>query len=327
MKLDLRKHMTAFFVLFSLYYAAAGHPQDAEVASFPSRPITYILPLPAGAPVDFATRLLAKEAEKFLGQPVLVVNRPGAALTIGAAAIAAAKPDGYTVGYTGPSAMFVVPFSGKLPYHPLKDFQQIMQWASMNFGVSVRANSPFKTFKDIVEHARQNPKTLTYGTTGDVSVQFLIMAQIARRENVQLTQIPYKGGSQVEIALLGGHIDLGASEFSASQIDAGQIRLLLLFRDERSSEYPQTPVLKDLGYGDIDAPMFMNVAGPAGLPPAIARKLEDAFSSAIKTPAFIKGIKDIRWSIVHRNSKEMTEYMARNYENYGKQMKEMGFAK
>ena len=148
MKLNLLKRMTV--VLFSLFYAAAGHTQDAEVASFPSRPITYILPLPAGAPVDFATRLLAKEAEKFLGQPVLVVNRPGAALTIGASAIAAAKPDGYTVGYTGPSAMFVVPFSGKLPYHPLKDFQQIMQWASMNFGVSVRANSPFKTFKDIV---------------------------------------------------------------------------------------------------------------------------------------------------------------------------------
>ena len=327
MKLDLLRRMTAFIVLFSLFYAAAGHSQDAVVATFPSRPITYILPLPAGAPVDFATRLLAKEAEKFLGQPVIVVNRPGAALTIGAAAIAAAKPDGYTVGYTGPSAMFVAPFSGTLPYHPLKDFQQIMQWASMNFGVSVRANSPFKTFKDIVEHARQNPKMLTYGTTGDVSVQFLIMAQIARRENVQLTQIPYKGGSQVEIALLGGHIDLGASEFSASQIDAGQIRLLLLFREERSSEYPQIPVLKEFGYGDIDAPMFMNVAGPAGLPPAIARKLEDAFTNATKEPAFVKGIKGIRWSNIHRNSKELTEYIARSYENYGKLMKELGLAK
>lgn len=327
MKPDLLGCVRVSIVLFGLFHAAAGHSQDAEIASFPNRPITYILPLPAGAPVDFATRLLAKEAEKFLGQPIIVVNRPGAALTIGAAAIAAAKPDGYTVGYTGPSAMFVVPFSGKLPYHPLKDFQQIMQWASMNFGVSVRANSPFKSFKDIVEHARQHPKTLTYGTTGDVSVQFLIMAQIARRENVQLTQIPYKGGSQVEIALLGGHIDLGASEFSASQIDAGQIRLLLLFREERSSEYPQIPVLKEFGYGDIDAPMFMNVAGPAGLPPAIARKLEDAFSSAIKTPAFVKGIREIRWSIVHRNSRELTEYMARSYEYYGKQMKAMGLAK
>jgi len=153
------------------------------------------------------------------------------------------------------------------------------------------------------------------------------MAQIARRENVQLTQIPYKGGSQVEIALLGGHIDLGASEFSASQIDAGQIRLLLLFREERSSEYPQIPVLKEYGYGDIDAPMFMNVAGPAGLPPAIARKLEDAFTNATKEPAFVKGIKEIRWSNIHRNSKELTEYIARSYENYGKLMKELGLAK
>lgn len=322
----LRSIATSFAAL-SVFYAAAGHPQDADVASFPNRPITFILPLPAGAPVDFATRVFAREAEKHLGQPVLVVNRPGGALTIGAAAIAAAKPDGYTVGYTGPSAMFVVPFSGNLPYHPLKDFHQIIQWASMNWGVSVRSASPFQAFKDIVEHARRNPDKLTYGTTGDVSVQYLIMSQIARKEKVRFTQVPYKGGSQVEIALLGGHIDLGASEFSSSQIDAGQIRLLLLFREERSSEYPQTPVLKDLGYGEIDAPMFMNVAGPAGLPPAIARKLEDDFTRATKEPAFIKGMKDVRWSLVHRNSKEMTEYIARNYENYGKLMKELGLAK
>lgn len=327
MKSTSVRGITAYIVLSGAFYAAASHSQDAEVAGFPGRPITFILPLPAGAPVDFATRVFAREAEKFLGQPVLVVNRPGGALTIGAAAIAAAKPDGYTVGYTGPSAMFVAPFSGKLPYHPLKDFHQIIQWASMNWGVSVRSASPFKTFKDIVEYARQNPDKLTYGTTGDISVQYLIMSQIGRKEKVRLTQVPYKGGSQVEIALLGGHIDLGASEFSSSQIDAGQIRLLLLFREERSSEYPQTPVLKDLGYGDIDAPMFMNVAGPAGLPPAIARKLEDAFTSATKEPAFIKGMKDVRWSLVHRNSKEMTEYIARNYESYGKQMKEMGLAK
>jgi len=326
-KWDWLKRMTAFFVLFGLFYVAAVHAQDAEVARFPSRPITYILPLPAGPPVDFVTRLLMKETETILGQPIIVLNKPGGALTIGAAAIAAAKPDGYTIGYTGPSALFIVPFIEKLPYDPLKDFQQIMQWASMNFGVSVRANSPFKSFKDIVVYARQNPKKLNYGTTGSVSIQFLITEQIARKEKVQFTQIPYKGGGEVETALLGDFIDFGASEFSAARIDAGQIRLLLLFRDERSAGYPQTPVLKDLGYGDINAPMFMNVAGPAGLAPVIAKKLEDAFTRAIKEPAFIKGIKELRWSIVHRNSKEMTEYVAHNYENYGKQLKELGLAK
>ncbi len=327
MKLISPNCVTAYIVLSGLFCAAAGHARDAQVATFPNRPITYVLPVPPGGPTDIGTRLLVKEAEKILGQPIVVVNRPGGTLTVGAAAIAAAKPDGYTIGYSAPSALFIVPFLEKLPYHPLKDFQQIMQWGSMNFGVSVSSNSPFKSFKDIVEYARQNPKKLNYGATGSISLQFLIMEQIARRENVQFTQIPYKGGGEVETALLGGHIDFGASEFSASQIDAGQIRLLFLFREERSAGYPQTPVLTDLGYGDIDTPLFLNVAGPAGLAPAVAQKLEDAFTSALKQPAFIEGIKKLRYTIAPRNSREMTEYVERNYEKFGKLLKELGFAK
>ena len=327
MKLGLLMRMTAIIVLFDLFYVAPVHPQDASVARFPNRPITYIIPLPAGGDADVATRLLAREAGTILGQPIVVVNKPGGALTIGISAIAAAKPDGYTIGYTGPSGMLIVPFMEKLSYHPLKDFQQIMQWGSVNFAVSVRADSPFKSFKDIVAYARQNPNKLNYGTSGNLSVQFLLMDQIARREKVRFTQVPYRGGVEVEAAILGGFVDFGASGFTTSQVDAGKIRLLFLIREEPSAGYPEIPVLKDVGYGDMDAPVYLSVAGPAGLPPAIAEILEDAFTRAMREPAFVDRMNKFRLTIVHRNSREMTEYIARNYENYGKLLKELGIAK
>jgi tripartite-type tricarboxylate transporter receptor subunit TctC len=314
-------------LVLTLSLAVSGYAQESKIGKYPDRPITFIHPLPAGGGADILTRILCKDAEKYLGQPIVIVNKPGGSLTVGAAALATSKPDGYTIGFTGATALLIAPFIEKLPYDPIKDFQQIMQWGAPNFGVTVKADSPFKSFKDIVAYARQNPKKLTYGTTGQVGLHYLIMEQIARKEKVQFTQIPFKGGSEVEAALLGGHIQFGASEFSTSQIEAGNTRLLLLLREEHAAEYPKTSVLKDLGYTDIAAPMIQGIAGPKGLPEAITKKLEEAFTKAMKEPTFIKGMKDVGYSVLYRNSKESSEYIAKNYEFFGKFLKELGLAK
>lgn len=308
-------------------YANFGYPQESEVAKFPRQPITYIHPLPPGTGSDALIRIYCKEVEKFLGQPIITINKPGGGLTIGAAAIAVAKPDGYTIGFTGASALFIAPFTEKLPYEPLKDFTQILQYGAPCFGVTVKANSPFKTFKDIIDYARQNPKKMTYGTTGKIGLHYLIMEQIARKEKVQLTQIPFRGGIEVDTALLGGHIDLGASEFNPSHIEQGLTRLLLLFREEPSPEFPQALILKDLGYGDIAAPMIQCIAGPKGIPEGIVKKLEDAFTKAMKEPAFLKGMKETGYSVRYRNSKDLNDYIVRNHEIFGKLLKELEIIK
>jgi len=314
-------------LVLTLFLAASGYAQELKIAKYPDRPITFIHPLPAGGGADILTRLLCKEVEKSLGQPIVIVNKPGGSLTIGAAALATSKPDGYTIGFTGASALLIVPFTDKVPYDPIKDFHQIMQWGAPNFGVTVKGDSPFKGFKDIVAYARQNPKKLTYGTTGQIGLHYLIMEQIARKEKVQFTQIPFKGGSEVEAALMGGHIHVAASEFSMAQIEAGNTRLLMLLREEHAAEYPKTPVLKDLGYGDIHAPMIQGIAAPKGIPDEIAKKLEEAFTKAMKEPAFIKGMKDVGYSVLYRSGKESSDYIAKNYEFFGKYLKELGLAK
>ena len=329
MKSKLLKSRISFILCLAslLLFGKWGYPQEEEVAKFPSRPVTFIQPFSAGVTADLAIRLISKEAEKFIGQPIVVVNKPGGAGSIGVAAIATSKPDGYTVGNTAGSPLFVVPLLEKVPYHPVKDLKMIMQFSTFNIGVVVKADSPFKSFKDLINYARQNPKKLTYGTTGPTSMQALVMEQIAKKEKVQITIIPYKAMSEAEMALLGGHIQCAVGDLSYSLLEAGKTSLLLLFREEHSVELPKTPILKELGY-DLPLPYPLCVAGPKGIPEGIVEKLEAAFTKALKEPAFIKGMKEeLRMPILYRNSKELGDYVARNFEVYTKLLKELELIK
>lgn len=325
MKPEFVKSAISVFVCLTavLFFAGVGSPQDAEVAKFPSRPVTYINPTAAGNPTSVAIRLISQEAQKFLGQPVVEVNKPGGGLSIGIGALASAKPDGYTVGYAGHTGMFVTPFVEKVSYHPIQDLSPLIQWGGFNFGIGVKGDSPFKNFQDLISYARQNPKKVTYGTNGATSMQHIVVEQIARKEKVELTHIPFAGTAEYQTALLGGHIQFGVGDFTASLLESEQVRFLLLLKEEPSAQYPKVPILKDLGY-DIPCPMTLNVFAPKGLPAGIAKKLEDAFTQATKEPGFINGMKKLNIPIVYHNSKEMEGYMARNYELYKKFLTEMG---
>lgn len=324
MKSFLNPKISSFLCLvLILLFAEWGHSQEV----YPSRPITFIVAFPPGGSTDLSYRLLIKETEKYLGQPIVVVNRPGGGGTIGVSAVASAKPDGYTIGMS-PSGGFlaIMPYLEKIPYHPLKDIKYIMQFSDLNFGVIVKSDSPFKNFKDLIAYARQNPKKLTYGTNAPNSISNLIMEQIAKKEGVQMTHIPFKGSADYQTALLGGHVLFTIGEFNYSLLEAGQTRALLFLGEKHSEEYPQIPILKDLGY-NIPCPVFNGIAGPKDLPDEIAKKLEEAFAKGMKEQAFIKGMKDLHITILHRNSKEFTDHVAHNYELFGKILQEMGLIK
>jgi len=174
-------------MLVMLVFAVSADGQGTDAAKYPSRPITFIVPTPAGSEADLPCRLIAKEAEKFLGQPIVVINKPGASMTIGIASIVVAKPDGYTIGHAGHPGIFFAPFMEKIPYQPVRDLKQIMQFGNINIAVFVKNDSPFKAFKDVVEFARKNPKKLTYGTSGTGT-----SANVAMEKGCSLLLFPLK---------------------------------------------------------------------------------------------------------------------------------------
>jgi tripartite-type tricarboxylate transporter receptor subunit TctC len=318
------KGMIFLVAALVLFFAQAGLAQE-DVSKYPSKPITYVCPVPPGTTVDLSTRMMAKELEKILGQPLIVENKPGAALVIGTAAVATAKPDGYTIGFTGGPPFYFTPLLEKVPYDPLKDLRMVAQYGGANVSVVVKPDSPFKSFKEMMEYARKNPKKVTYGDTGTNGLTNITIETIAKQENVQLTHIPFKGTPEVQAAVLGGHIMFGTGDFGAV-VDSGQLRVLMMLKDEKSAEYPNAPIMKDLGY-NVSYPLINAIIAPKGVPEAIIQKLDDAVVKAIKTPAFLEGMKKLNVPLVYYGHKELDAKMIKHYEFYKKVFGELGLLK
>ena len=242
-------------------------------------------------------------------------------MAVGIAALAASKPDGYTIGHPGHPGVFFAPLMEKVPYHPVRDLRQIMQFGFIHVPVIVRGDSPFKTSQDMIAYARQNPYKMTYATTGG-SMGQVVMETIAKKEGVHFTMIPFKGVPEMETGLLGGHVLVATTGgLNVSLLDAGKIRVLFLISEARLKDLPQIPTHKDLGY-DIPAPLLLSVAGPKGIPENIVKKLEEAFTQATKEEAFLKAMKELYLIPFYRNSKDVTDYVAKNYEVFGRLLKE-----
>lgn len=321
------KFKMSFFIVVTIFlFTELGYPQEKEIAKYPERPITFIQPFAAGSASTIMITQLCNEAQKFLGQPFVVLNKPGGSSAIGISAVASSKPDGYTLGNCGHSPVCVLPHQEKVPYDPIRDLRFIMQFAGYTSGVIVKPDSPFKTFKDLINYARQNPKKATYSTTSVFDLNHLITEQIAKKENVEFTHIPMDASSQIHTQVMGGHLVFGVGSIQYSLVKSGSVKILVLYKEQRTNEYPEALILKDLGY-DIRCPGFYTVAGPKGIPDSIANKLEDAFTRAIKAPNFVKLMEDLKTPIEYRNSKDLENYVALNYEYFGKLIKEMGFKK
>jgi tripartite-type tricarboxylate transporter receptor subunit TctC len=316
------KKLSSFFsAILVLSFVVSLSVASAAEEKFPTRPITLINPLPPGGPTDLVLRLLAEKAGKVLGQPVVPVNKPGGNFVIGLSELQQAKPDGYTLGYIPPSGLFLMPHIEKLPYDPLKDFKPIIQYGAMNFGLVVQAESPYKTWKDIV--AAGKAQRLRYGHTGPKTLQAVVLNLMAKNEGFSLINIPYKGAPEYQTALIGGHLDLAAGDFSYSLVEAGKTRPILMLADTRSPMYPAVQSLKDAGY-DYPVPVPFILTAPKDTPAAIMKLLEDAFTKAVKDPEYIKRVTDIKLLATYRSSAELVPYMSANFEKVGQMLKDAG---
>ncbi|KQM80430.1 tripartite tricarboxylate transporter substrate binding protein [Xylophilus sp. Leaf220] len=265
----------------------AAHAQSG--APFPSRPVKLVIAFPAGGPTDITMRQLAENASKLLGQPVIIENKPGAGGTLPAQQLQSSPADGYTLAQI-PLGVFRLPYTTKIAWDPVKDISYVINVTGYAFGIVVPADSPMKTWADFVAYAKANPGKLSYGSTGTMTSPHLTTELVAQQLGLQLNHIPYKGSADLMQAVVGGHVMAAADSTGfAPQVEAGKLRVLNTWGEQRLAKFPDAPTLKELGLNVVQNSPF-GIGAPRGTPAAVVKRLHDAFKTAMEDPAYVQAL-------------------------------------
>ena len=310
--------------LASALTAATAGPALAQ--SFPTKPIKLVIAFPAGGPTDITMRALADGASKALGQPVVVENKPGAGGTLPAQALQTAPADGYTLAQI-PLGVFRLPYTTKINWDPVKDINYVLNVTGYAFGVVVPTDSPIKSWTHFVAWAKANPGKLTYGSTGTMTSPHLTMELVAQKAGLQLTHVPYKGSADLMQAVLGGHI-MAASDSTgfAPQVEAGKLRVLNTWGDKRLDKFPDAPTLKELGYDIVQNSPF-GIGAPRDTPPAVVKRLHDAFKTAMEQPAYLDALKRYDMVPIYMNSAQYKKFAQDTFTREKALIEKLGLAK
>lgn len=295
--------------LIALALAAPG-VAAAQSRWSPDRAVTFLAPFAAGGAFDVTQRALARAVEPAMGQPIAVVNRPGAAGTIMLAELTRARPDGHTLGLLSVNTNAVAPQLQSLAFDPVSDFMPLMVYGSFLTFVTVAASSPFGSLRDIVSFARREPGRLTIGVAGIGANSHLNMARLAAEEGIEVTFVPFTGGAPAATALLGGHVMCAvvAGEVLPSVRD-GTLRLVSLLNADKSEEFPNVPTMPELGYSWASRP-WIGMGGPKGLPDSVTTRWSAELLEASRNEAFLSVMRNLAIVPVRMGPAEMRTMMA-----------------
>ena len=284
----------------------------SAVAEYPEKPITMIVPWAAGGSTDQTARVLAKAAEAHLGQPIVILNRPGASTTIGMAELAKAAPDGYTIGTLSSTAYLVSLQGRQLPFHPIDAFSYISYYGDNVIGIAVLENSPFKTVQELIAEGKKSPGKIKYGTAGVGTTQHLTTEALQRSSGAKFVHVPQNGSAASMPALLGNHVDF-VMEVSvwAPFLESKQARLLAVTTPNRSKSYPDVPTLKELGFQSLRS--VQAIIGPANMPEPIRVKLEGAFRKALTDKTFQETMQRLAMEVTDLPGAEVKKVVQDEY--------------
>jgi tripartite-type tricarboxylate transporter receptor subunit TctC len=298
-------------------------------ADYPKRPITMICPWGAGGGTDACSRIIATLLKKELGVPVNVVNRTGGGGAIGHTAMATAKPDGYTIGM--PTVEITMMHWMGLTKITYKDMVPICQVNADPSSINVRADSPWKTYKDLENYVRQNPGKLKDSGSGPGGIWHVAMAGWMKAIGLSpdaIKWIPSKGAAPALQDLMAGGIEMSTCSLpeAATLIEAGKVRPLAIMADQRDPKFPNTPNLKEMGI-DWSAAAWRGIAAPKGTPPEIVSVLENAIAKVHKSDEFIKFMKNRGYGMIWKGSAEFAKFLEKADRDNGEVMKAAGVIK
>jgi tripartite-type tricarboxylate transporter receptor subunit TctC len=279
---------------------------------YPSRPITLIVPYPAGGLSDIAARAAAQEMSKQMKASFVVENRVGASGTVGASYVARSAPDGYTLLVTAPADVTNLHFM-TLPYDILSDFTHIgMIVEGPPLILIVTPSLPYKSVKDLVDDARANPGKLSFGSSGPASGPSIAIAQFQSMAHIKIVDVPYRGVAQAALGVVGGEIPAAFTYQNSAKplADDGKVRALASTGSKRSPSWPQLPTMIEAGFEGYQFDAFVGLSAPAKTPPDVVAALNRALNAAIAEPAFRGAFAGYGMAPRERNSpKDFTDYM------------------
>jgi tripartite-type tricarboxylate transporter receptor subunit TctC len=310
-----------------VFGSTAALAQSGPAPAYPTKPINLIVPWPPGGSTDRHLRKFAEVASKYLGQAIVVENKPGAGGMLGPSTMAAAaKADGYTLAQL-PMSAFRIPHMQPVSWDPIRDFTYIIGLTGYTFGITVRSDSRFKTIQEMVEFAKTNPEKLSVGNTGTGTTPHLVMEELGMRTGAKFLHVPFKGNSENTLALLGGHTDaLSDATGWGPNVDAGKMRLLMTFGERRTKRWSYAPTAKELGYGIVSNSPY-GIVAPKGLDPRIQKHLHDAFRKALDDSEHIKMLDTLDQEYWYKNSEDYLTWAKQTLESEKKLIEALGLMK
>ena len=300
---------------------------QAPAASWPSKPIRWVVPFPPGGAMDAIARTLGEKAGKTLGQPFVIENKPGAGGNIGADFVAKQPGDGYTLMITSIGMATNKPLYGKLSYDPIKDFAPVSLLAVVPNVLVTNATQPdVKTAKDVIAAARKAPGKLTYASAGNGTSIHLAGEVFTSLAQVDMLHVPYKGSGPAVSDLLGGQVNYMFDSITSARphIESGKLRALGLTTAKRSKSLPNVPTLAEAGLPGYEVSPWFAVFMPAATPKDTVAKVNAALLEAMKDPDVVKRFETIGAEPVGSTPEEMAQHLARESERWTKLIQERG---
>ena len=314
-------------ILLTVLAAAVIVPVQAQTDGYPARPVTLVVPFPAGNSGDVLWRTLGEALSKEWGKPLVVDNKPGSGGALGAQLVMKAPADGYTLlhGSSGPIA--IGPHLNKnVTYDPRKDFTPIMLVAGVTQAIVVRADSRFQTVQDLMAYAKANPAKLNYGSAGTGSTQHLTGELFKQHAQVFITHVPYRGAAPAYTDLLGGQVDFVVDSISSAVpfVQAKQMRILAVSTAKRDPVAPDAPTLAESGLAGFDVLGWMGLVGPAGMSPAVRDRINADIKKAMQSDSAKQTFAKLGMQPIGSSSEEFRRYIESEYKRWGDVVKSSG---
>jgi len=302
--------LTAVFRSFLLFFVIAS---GAVAQEYPSRPVRFILPYPAGGAVDILSRALSQKLSAVLGQQVVVDNRSGAGGMIGTDVIAKSTADGYTLGLAHAGPLAINPhLYKKLAYSPATDFSPITLMGRQENAVVVHPSLPVKSIKELIALAKARPGEVAIGSGGSGTGSHLAGALFMSMTQAKLLHVPYKGNAPAVIALLSGEVQVMFPTILTvkGHVEAGRLRALAVTTRKRVGAMPELPTVAEAGVPEYESSIWFGVIGPAGLPEPIVQRLNGAIVAILNEPKFKGNFTSKGLDIETSTAKEFAELIS-----------------